>query len=108
MVGQEDGVEWWNLEFFVAPKKGLKNLAQCFNPGNHQVRRFALKGARDHRTFDGLTSALNASDLEPFHGSPQERYSDTVPRVETLGSNPGLNGAKISLFWIFLRSEAPG
>jgi hypothetical protein len=27
----------------IAPK-GLKNLAQGFNPGYHQARRFALKG----------------------------------------------------------------
>jgi hypothetical protein len=30
---------------FAAPK-GLKNLAQGFNPGNHPVAGFALKGRK--------------------------------------------------------------
>jgi len=34
-----------DFECFIALNE-LKNLAQGFNPGNHQVRRFALKGER--------------------------------------------------------------
>jgi hypothetical protein len=45
--------------------------AQGFNPGNHQVRRFALKG---REITNRLTCANNAFDLEPFQGSSQGRY----------------------------------
>jgi hypothetical protein len=40
-----EGSPWKGKDFgcFIAPK-GLKNLAQGFNPGNHEVRRLALKG----------------------------------------------------------------
>jgi hypothetical protein len=43
--------------------KGLKNLAQGFNPGNRPMERFALKG-REIAIF--LTGVINAFDLEPF------------------------------------------
>jgi hypothetical protein len=57
------------LGCFIAPK-GLKNLAQGFNPGNHQAKRFALKG----REIDSrLISAVNAFDLKPFQGYSQGR-----------------------------------
>ena len=55
---------------FYCPE-GHENLAQGFNPGNHQVRRFALKG---REITNRLTCANNAFDLEPFQGSSQGRY----------------------------------
>jgi hypothetical protein len=55
----------------IAPK-GLKNLAQGFNPGNHQTRRFAER-ARDHYWLE-LDAWIDAFDLAPFQGSSQGRY----------------------------------
>ena len=75
--------EWREVEAdlgcFVAPK-GLKNLAQGFNPGNYQVRRFALKG----REITILVRRMlwTHSIWSPFRAL---RRGDTVPRVETLG-----------------------
>ena len=49
------------------PRKGRKNFAQGFNPGNHQTSRLALKG----REIDSLDATLNAFDLKPFQAYSQ-------------------------------------
>jgi hypothetical protein len=49
---------------FIAPTKGLKKLAQDFNPGNHLIERFALKKGREISIF--LTCVINAFDLDLF------------------------------------------
>jgi hypothetical protein len=62
----------------IAPK-GLYDSAQGFNPGNHRVRGFALKGQEIMmRSMGGITRAF----WSPFRAL---RRGDTVPRVETLG-----------------------
>ena len=48
---------------------GAKHI-QGFNPGNHQARRFGLKG---REITIRLTYAINALDLKPFQGSPLGR-----------------------------------
>jgi hypothetical protein len=63
---------------FIAPK-GLYDLAQGFNPGNHRIRGFALKGREITMCLSGsITRAIGS----PFRAL---RRGDTVPRVETLG-----------------------
>jgi hypothetical protein len=43
----------------ICAPKGLKNLAQGFNPGNHQASRFALKGREiDSRLILLLTPSI--------------------------------------------------
>jgi hypothetical protein len=55
---------------FYCPE-GAEELAQGFNPGNHPVRRFALKG---REITIRSTCAINAFDLEPFQGSSLSRH----------------------------------
>jgi hypothetical protein len=65
---------------FRAPK-GLYDSAQGFNPGNHRVRGFALKGREiTMRLMAGIgldkiyVTHDRACDLEPLQGSSQGRH----------------------------------
>jgi hypothetical protein len=55
---------------FIAPEE-LKSFAQGFNPGNQQVRQFALKG---REITIRLTCAINSFDLGPLQGSSPGGY----------------------------------
>jgi hypothetical protein len=57
----------------------IKLALMGFNPGNHRVRGFALKGREiTMRLMGGITREI----WSPFRAL---RRGDTVPRVETLG-----------------------
>jgi hypothetical protein len=78
----EPWAEWredkQNLERSLAPER-LQDSAQGFNPGNHPIKRIALKG---REMIAWSRRVLTVFGLAPFQGAV--RFGP-VPGVETLG-----------------------